>query len=440
MWRLSIVPGLALFASGLLPAQTVTESPAKDPGREINKLLGDETGNRLKLTFEFRSRFETRTGNNFGRDVNLENPLYRTRIGAQFKAAGWLKISAMGQDSRAPYYGGPAPTSARDTFDLQEAYVELFPDRKTGFGSIAGRQMVSLGEGRVIGVPQWVNTSRTYDTGRVYFRLPRARFEFLLVSVVKVLPDKFNLPELGDRLWGTYNSFTDVIPDGVVDIYALRRDQNRPGGFTAPGRLGINTVGGRAAGPLAMKLRYSAELAFQNGKTGLQRHQGFAWFSNVSRKVQVWKPLDLSAEYKYASGTNNPGPNSRDTTFDQLYAANHDKFGHADLFGWRNIHNLRSLDTLHITKPFAVNFMYDNWWLASPTDSLYNGQGRSIVRSVKGTAGRHVGQEADVFGTWQLGGLQFGAGFAHIFKGEFLKNTTPGVNTRYLYIFQSYSF
>jgi hypothetical protein len=149
-------------------------------------------------------------------------------------------------------------------------------------------------------------------------------------------------------------------------------------------------------------------------------------------------PLDLEAEYKYASGSQNAA--TRDGTFDQLYASNHDRFGRADLFGWRNIKNVRSLDTLHITKPVAISAMYNNWWLASPTDALYNSSGAAIVRSAKGTAGTHIGQEADVFGTYQASGWTFGAGMAHVFAGGFLRATTPGVNTRYLFVFQSYTF
>jgi hypothetical protein len=345
----------------------------------------------------------------------------------------------MGQDSRAPLYGRPAPTSARDALDVHESYIEFFPDAKRGPGALLGRQMTVLGEGRLIGVPQWGNTSRTYDAARLYYRLPGMRFEFLMVSIVKLRPGEYNRPEPGDRLWGMYNTFNNVIPKGVVEAYILRRSQNRPGGFTGAGTLGVNTFGARATGPLPRGFKYSAEGAVQSGHAGTASHRAFAWFSAVSRTIQMKYPLDLSIEYKYASGTPDPAaPRSR--TFDQLYAANHDKFGHADLFGWRNIHNLRSLDTLRIGKNFALNFMYDNLWLASPRDALYSGQGRPLAQSLRGTAGRHVGHEADLFAVRKFGGIQIGFGFAHLFKGEFLRKTTPGVNTRYLYIFQSYSF
>ena len=406
----------------------------------MNKLLGQETGGRFRLIFEFRVRGESRTGNNFGLAKNLDNPLLRTRIGAQFDAAEWFRISATGQDARAPDYGGVCPTTARDSMDLHEAFVEFFAKRKAGFGAIFGRQVIALGEGRgrLIGDSQWTNTSRSYDTARLYYRLPGARIEVLMVSVVKIKADKFNVPDLGDRVWGTYDTFTRIIPKGTVDLYLLRHDQNRIGGFTGVGRLGIDTLGGRAEGPLPASLKYSVETAIQNGKTGPLQHRGYAWFSGISRTVHVGLPLDLEAEYKYASGSRSAA--TRDNTFDQLYASNHDRFGRADLFCWRNIHNLRSLDTFHVTKPLALSAMYNDWWLASPTDALYNSSGGSIIRSAKGTAGTHVGQEADLFATYQASGWTFGAGVAHVFAGGFLRATTPGVNTNYLFVFQSYTF
>lgn len=424
----------------LLLAGGVAAAQIPNPGGELNQLLAQETGGRFRLIFEFRVREESRTGNNFGLGKDLDNPLVRTRIGAQFDAADWFRISATGQDARAPEYGGVAPATARDSMDLYEGYLEFFARRKTGFGALFGRQVIALGEGRgrLIGDSQWTNTSRSYDTARLYYRLPGARLEALMVSVVKIKADRFNVPDLGDRVWGTYNTFTKIIPKGTVNLYLLRHDQNRPGGFTGVGRLGTNTLGGRAEGPLPASLKYSLETAIQDGKTGLVEHRGFAWVSGVSRRVQLVRPLDLAVEYKYASGSRNAA--TRDNTFDQLYASNHDRFGRADLFGWRNIHNVRSLDTLHVTKPVAISVMYNDWWLASPADALYNSSGAAIVRSAKGNAGTHVGQEADVFGTYQASGWTFGAGLAHVFAGEFVRATTPGVNTRYLYVFQSYTF
>jgi hypothetical protein len=85
---------LVLLAGRVLPAQV------SDPGKELNQFLAKETAGRFKLTFEFRTRLETRTGNNFGLSPDLENPLFRTRVGAEWDATDWLRVSAMGQDAR----------------------------------------------------------------------------------------------------------------------------------------------------------------------------------------------------------------------------------------------------------------------------------------------------------------------------------------------------
>jgi hypothetical protein len=434
---------IALLALIALPAS----AQWWDVGGRLGDYLSAETDSKLKVSLEVRGRYEDRTGNAFGKDPDVATGLYRTRLGMTYRPVGWLKISGMLQDSRAPWYGVNAPNTVRDGGQLHESYFELFPERKRGFGMQAGRAMLNYGEARLIGTPQWSNLSRTYDHARVYYRSPRAQIELLFVSPVKIRIGEFNRPVLGDHVWGMYNSFPNVHGKALLEAYVLRHDQNRQGGFTggskAAGtdRLGVNTAGFRLTGPAALGLKYSLEGAMQNGKVGPARHRGGAWSSSIARRWNVGpKPLDVSGEYKWASGTSNPGDTNRSGTFDQLYAANHDKFGHEDLFGWRNIHNLRSLATLGLNKSFAWNVMYDQYWLASLRDSLYNGSGKAIARSPDGSAGRHAGQELDTFVTYKYKRVLLGAGYGHFFKGEFILHTTPGVGPHYLYVFQTYSF
>lgn len=419
---------------------SVAASQSIDPAARLFASVAAETHNKLKLAFESRGRYEIRNGMAFGREPDLATGLIRTRLGAALTPVSWLKIFGMVQDARAPWYGPGAPNTVRDAADLHEGYIELFPDYKTGFGMTIGRMMLNYGDARLIGSPQWGNLARTYDHVRLYHRSPRAQLELLLVSPVKIRPTEFNRPVLGDRIWGTYNVFPNFYRKHQMDIYVLRHDQNRPGGFTGPGRLEVNTFGSRITGPLLLRANYTLEMALQTGKVGPAAHRAGAWFSSVSRR---WRPggraLDISGEYKYASGTDDPQKPARSHTFDQLYPANHDKFGHEDLFGWRNIHNTRWVASLAVTSALSVTFMYDNSWLASPRDAVYNGAGRPIVRSATGTVGRHIGQEADLFATWRYRHFMLGAGYGRFFSGEFIRRTTPGVGPTYLYIFHTYS-
>ena len=418
-----------------------------DLGARAATAISGATGQRLILTFEQRGRYEDRTGNTFGKDADMATGLVRTRLGLTYTPVPWLKLSGMVQDARAPWYGPGAPNTVRDQADWHEGYIELFPAYQRGFGMTVGRlMMLSYGEGRLIGISQWSNTSRTYDHARLYWRSPRAQVELLLVSQVKVRIGEFNRPVLGDRVWGTYNVFPDIYGHQLLEAYVLRHDQNRPGGFTGGStsagtdKLGVNTFGFRLTGPVAYGAKYSLEAAFQNGKVGPADLSADAWSASLSHRWTVARrALDVAAEYKYASGTANPADPTRSGTFDQLYAANHDKFGRQDLFGWRNLHNARSLTTLGLTKNLAINFMYDNYWLANRKDAIYNGSGKLIVRSPTGAPDRHVGQETDVFGTYKLGHFTFGAGYGHFFSGQFIEKATPGVGPTYLYVFHTYS-
>ena len=67
------------------------------------------------MLFESRGRCEneSRTGNGFGKDPDIETSLLRTRLGLSVKPVEWLKVSGMVQDSRAPFYGANAPNTVR---------------------------------------------------------------------------------------------------------------------------------------------------------------------------------------------------------------------------------------------------------------------------------------------------------------------------------------
>jgi hypothetical protein len=411
----------------------------EDPLQEWNRQLRESTGGVLGFTFGERTRWEEKDGVNFGKSPNQQDMLSRIRPGVQIAPVDWLQINVTGQDSRAAFYGNGAPNTMRDTMDLVEGYVEFFARKKTGFGATAGRQSLNYGETRVLGSASWGNVDRPFDSARMYYRTPKNRIEILMISPVKILPDQFDKPELGERIWGTYNTFSDVWRGASFDVYALRHSQNVIGGWTGKGTLGTDSFGGRFYGKLPAQFGYSLEGIGQTGHMGLLTQRAYAWFTQLSRTVTAFhNPLNLSVEYKLASGSKISDRNSG--TYDQLMSSNHDKFGDEDLFGWRNLKTFKTLGTYNFTKAFALNLMYSDEWLFSASDALYNSQGKSVAVSAKGLAGTHVGQELDSFLTYKYGVHLFGAGFGHFFKGQFVEMTTKNINPRYFYVFQQYSF
>jgi Alginate export len=429
-----LFPFRAVFATLFL---CTASSGSWDVGKDLNTTLAERTNGRLRLIFELRSRLEDRPGQSFGAEPDLFADYTRTRVGLQYKPLSWFRITAVGMDARAPLFGPGAPSSARDPMDLHEAYVEIRPDQKLGFGATIGRQTANYGDTRLIGSPQWAFIPRAYDGARVYWRAARMRFDVLLLSPVKLNNAAWNKPIIGERVEGVYNSFT-LHKHLTTEIYALRHHQNRPGGFTGIGRLITNSFGVHAFGPIARGFRYNVEIIGQTGHIGALPHRANAWSLQFGKQTALrGRPLDFSAEYKYASGTSRA---DRSGTFDQIFPAAHDKLGHADVLGWRNVRNWKALAVYSCTNALTLNLMYNNSWLADARDGAYNSGGRPIARSASGTAGTHIGQEADLFLTYKRSGWQFGAGYGHFFNGEFIRRTTPGVSPRYAYVFQSYSF
>jgi hypothetical protein len=420
----------------LLMAPRLLAQGWQDPAQKGAQELNEATGQRLAVHFEERTRWEEKYGVSFGKAVNQQDMLSRLRIGMQYQPVSWFTISGMGQDARAPFYGANAPSTLRDTMDLQEGWVTFGSDHEP-FSFSAGRRMLNYGETRVIGTPQWTNTSRTYDNARLRYTTKRLGLEALMVSPVIVQPNSFNTPELGNRIWGTYDVLPNLWRGASIDAYALRHSENVIGGWTAPGTLGTNTYGARFYGPLPHQFSYSLEGIGQNGHLGVPSQHAWAWFAGATRPVTIFgRALSLSAEYKGASGSRYGSDHS--ATYDQLSPANHDKFGHEDLFGWRNLKTFKSLETLNVTRAFAWNVMYTDERLFSATDALYNSSGSKIAISTSGKAGTDVGQEVDSFVTYKAGPHIFYAGFGHFFKGGFIDATTPGINPRYFYIAQEY--
>lgn len=199
--------------------------------------------------------------------------------------------------------------------------------------------------------------------------------------------------------------------------------------------------GARFVGKLPANFDYNIEAVGQTGSVGADDIRASASHAALGYTLaKVKNKPRIVLEYNYASGDETP-TDGRQQTFDQLYPTGHDKLGLSDQVGWKNIHDLRAgVEFKPIPKISAAVF-YHSWWLASPTDALYNAAGNATVRVASGTAGRHVGQEASIQGTYALSAMtSIGAGYANVFPGTFLKNATPGKQYRSPYVMLTHSF
>jgi hypothetical protein len=402
------------------------------PTDELNRQLPGW----LSFSGDERMRLEGFSGGGFepgNDDVYLLN---RLRLTTTVRPVRWWRIVAQTQDARVigdqqKPYGPPH----QDTWDLRQAYAEVGDPDKNPVALRVGRQEISLGGERLLGVSQWQNVGRSFDAARLLVHYRKLSLTAFAASVVVLHDGQVGSVTPGNNLHGLYASIAGWIPNSSIEPYFMWRLQPGVKSELGPvGHLDMKVSGARWLGKVRA-FDYNTSIVLERGSVITDRVDAWAghWLLAYSFPQFAGSPRFV-AEYNYATGDGN----SRDgqvNTFQLLYPTAHDRHGLSDQVGWRNIHHLRGTVELKPRPKWTLTPSYNAFWLAEARDALYNSQGNVVVaRVADGSAGRWVGQELDVAGTYSITRVtQVGAGFAHIFPGTLLQRASPGAGYSYPY-------
>jgi hypothetical protein len=367
--------------------------------------------------------------------------LSRFRLNAIVTPSKSLSFQAQVQDARvAKKTVGPTGTPFKAPMDLRMAFADV--GASSGPVTIrAGRQELVYGEQRLVGHVSWLNAARTFDGVKATFRSKAFSADVFAASVVRILDGEFDKSGAGNRFAGVYGTSAKLIPQATIEPYVLfKRDVNLRAEAGGLGTLTETTTGVRIAGKLPARFDYGVEMALQRGSLGTDDISAWAGHWQMRETLPGRAAVRLIGEYNFASGDKDPADNVRGT-FDQLYPTPHDKTGLADQIGWKNVHHARAGFEVTPLRGFPITSSYHSWWLAENKDAIYNVGNAVVGRVITGAADRHVGQELDVQVSRALTPqLQVGAGYAHIFPGPFLKETTPGASYSHPYVMLTYVF
>jgi hypothetical protein len=388
-------------------------------------------------------RVEGFDGGGFKPDTLDAYALSRVRLNMRVSPTYWMRFQFQAQDAQAFWKNAkPDGPPFEDTIDMRQAYVEFGKVETPSIVLRVGRQELVFGEQRLIGHLNWTNTARSFDAARLTLQRSNYKVDLFSASVVNLREGTANKSSGGNGIHGAYGSITKLVPNATIEPYGFwrfARGTKTEAGLAA--KTGRWVYGVRFVGKLPADFDYNIEMVGQDGSVGVDDIRAMASHAALGYTLSgVRNKPRLVAEYNYASGDRTPGDGFQET-FDQLYPTGHDKLGLADQVGWKNIHDIRAGVEYKLTQKIAVSGFYHSWWLASPTDALYNAGGAAIVKVADGSAGRHVGQEADVQMNYTLNATtSIGAGYANIFPGTFLKNATPGKQYRIPYVMLTHSF
>jgi len=142
----------------------------------------------------------------------------------------------------------------------------------------------------------------------------------------------------------------------------------------------------------------------------------------------------LTAAYSYASGDAQPGDGRRGT-FDTLYPTVHLRNGATDRIGWANLHDGSLSGEWTLSKKWKVSASGHDFHLASLRDALYSPGGAALVRN-RAAGSSHVGFELAGWAVYAISrSFSFGAGYAHLFRGEYLRQShCGGASQPYVYL------
>ena len=394
----------------------------------------------LRVRGEFRERVEgfDNSGFNDARDDLYYLSRFRFNVATTSK---YVNTTIQLHDARvADKSIGPTTTPFRATFDLRQAFAD-FGTAKSRAVARLGRQDLSFGDQRLVGPLPWTNAARSFDGARVTFRAKATQVDVFGASLVRVLEDEFDKSGNGNRFAGVYVSSGSVLPAATVEPYVFyRRDINQRPEVGSPASLQQVTSGARLAGKLPAALDYNIEMDVQAGTLGTDDVSAWAGHWQLRRTFSGKMTPHVTGEYNYASGDENPADGTRGT-FDQLYPTGHDKYGLADLVGWRNIRHVRAGFDMSPFRATPITVNYHSYWLAQKTDGLYAASGVLIARVPSGAASAHVGQEIDVQVARPLTPqLALAGGYSHLFTGAFLKEATPGKSYTGPFVMLTYVF
>lgn len=232
-----------------------------------------------------------------------------------------------------------------------------------------------------------------------------------------------------------------MVPGSIIEPYLFWRLS--PGIRTEEGKLSKldeKTIGFRWAGT-ASQWDYDAEAIGQFGNVGNDKIRAWAWTGIAGYAIQHLRLRPrFFAEYSFASGDRNP-KDGMHGTFDQLYPNIHDHHGLADQVAWQNLKEIRTGARVSLRRNCTLAGIYNDWWLASPTDAFYNSSGGAVARDSTGRSGTHIGEEFDAETSYRFDRqLEFGAGIGHIRPGAFLVHTNHNHSYAYPYVMLNYNF
>ena len=411
----------ALLLAAAIPASAQTPAP---------------TG--FSYPIEWRIRPEERTNATFS-DAAANDPhdfQSRLRLGINYKSREGWNAFVQPQWAVTDDTHNPKPQGTVRDLDIHQGYVD-FTDANRKWR--IGRQELLYGDARLIGPGNWSSVGRSFDGARLSLGDRRTSTDILVTELGQSY-QKTNQP-----LFAGVYSTVKRSPALAYDVYALYKEVK----VTAATSQHIVTAGARPVWNPTKQIQAKLEAAYQFGSNEARPVSAWAYAGVASYTLPGRYGVQLAVERDEASGGNPTGSGTY-RTFDQLFPTNHLHYGIIDFVGWRNMEDWRLMLRANPTAKLQLQVDGHFFSLKDPRDFWYSDSGKPMVnaagapfRDPTGRAGRDLGTELDVQGTYSLSRqVVLSAGYARFVPGSFVRATNGGKadNSDWFYVMADLKF
>jgi hypothetical protein len=423
--------GAALFVAAIF---CETRSDAQSPPSAPETIaVGDW---QLSPTLQLRTRGEYRRDplDMGGRDAsgttervrNAYLIFERARVGLGAEH-GALRAQITLQDSRQ--WG---PFNAYGFFAPHEAFAEVHTQSARPAFLRIGRQVVTWGEGRLLGAADWHPVSRSLDALRGRVALGPFDLEALAAVVESPQPASPSFgPSSGPTFTGTQlygaNLAWPIDPLFNVEVTSLARVARSGIGesrFATAARSGETYVQSVRASGEGRGWKYGVDGAYEFGRVsaailpgGLTR-ASYAAAAHVSRtfdSIGISPTVRVGGSYASGQGA---GSGTTYTQFDPILPDVHTHYGLMDALSWSNIIEGNARVTVVPFTDTTLGFQYRYARLADASGEWLNAYLALVGRASAGSDAT-LGHEFDVMATWRpWAPFDIAAGYAAFLMGD----------------------
>lgn len=334
-----------------------------------------------------------------------------------------------------------------DLLGVHQGFLEFkLPKPKSLFSVRLGRQELSYGSGRLVGMREGPNIRRSFDAARFTYSQKKFRAEVFIGNEVipafgvfdnkiSLLDDSLNAP----LFWGAYTRFHVKKDIGATEAYYFGINTQTSFFNDAIGEDQRHTLGIRRFGKINKKMRYNTELMFQSGQT--DGKSALAWAIDASWSYMFidtkLKP-ELGIKIDVLSGDRNFG-DDKIQTFNAMFT-NPGYYSLAGIIAPSNL--IEFHPSLSIT-PIKKMKIYAEWAVFirySLNDGVYSPP-RFLNRAGHLSSERLIGNQLGVKLDYEIDRhLLFDIDFSYFMTGEFIQATGPSSNLIHAAASVSYKF